>query len=62
MNDVLPNIMQKTKESYDLPFASCAKCIISFDLWMFHVGTQHIAMIVNLINNSWELTPNSEDI
>jgi len=54
MNDVLPNIMEKTKESYDLPFASCAKCIISFNLWMFHVGTQHIAMIVNLINSSWE--------
>ncbi len=54
--DVLPNIVEKTKEGYVLPLVASYMTCTSFNLWMFHGGHDTFAMVVNFINNLWEPT------
>jgi len=53
--EVLPNMVEKTKEICVIPtFTSCIICTCSFDLWMSHVGFDIVAIVVSFINTSFE--------
>jgi hypothetical protein len=54
VTDVLPNIVEITKERYVLPSLASYITCTSFDVWMFHGGYDIFAMVVNFINNLWE--------
>ncbi len=55
VNEVLPNVVETTKDKYVLPaFVSCITCTSSFDLWMSHVGHETFVMVVSFLNDSWE--------
>jgi hypothetical protein len=56
VTNVIPNIVEKTKEKDVLPsLASYITCTY-FDLWMFHGGHDTFAMVVSFINKLWEPT------
>lgn len=49
--------MKKNRDKYILPtLISYITCISSFDLWMSYIGYDTFAMIVSLVNSSWELS------
>jgi hypothetical protein len=57
VTNVLPNIVEKTREKYVLPsLASYVICTTSFELWMFCGGHDTFAMVVSSMNNLWEPT------
>jgi len=57
VTNVLPNIVEKTREKYVLlSFASYVTCLTSFNLWMSCGGHDTFAMVVSSINNLWEPT------
>jgi len=48
-------MVDKTNKIYVIPtFAPCITCTCSFNLWVFRVGFDTFATIVNFINVSWE--------
>jgi hypothetical protein len=54
---MLLDVVDKTNNKYVLPsFTSCATCTFPFHLWMLQAKYDIFAMVVNLIDNSWELT------
>jgi GTP-dependent phosphoenolpyruvate carboxykinase len=55
LNVMFPSVVNKTMDKYLIPsFTSWITYIISFDLWIFHVGHDTFAMVVNFINDEWE--------
>jgi hypothetical protein len=54
--NIFPIVINKTMDKYVIPFlVAWITCIISFDLWIFCVGHDIFGMVVNLINDGWEL-------
>jgi hypothetical protein len=50
VNEVLLNVVTKTKEKYVLQvFASYIRCITSFDFWMLYVSYKMLTMVVSFI-------------
>jgi hypothetical protein len=57
VTNVLPNIVEKTREKYVLlSFASYVTCLTSFNLWMSCGGHDTFVMVVSFINNLWKPT------
>jgi hypothetical protein len=57
VTNVLPNIVEKTREKCVLPsLASYITCTSSFDLWMSRGGHDIFTMVVSFINKFWEPT------
>jgi hypothetical protein len=57
VNEVLLDIVTKTKEKYVFPtFVSCITCTTSFDMWMLHASYDTFAIIINFVNSYWEPT------
>jgi hypothetical protein len=55
VNEVLLNIVSKTKEKYVIPsLSSCVIYIAIFYLWMSHARHDIFAMVVIFINDVWE--------
>ncbi len=55
MNDILPRVAERTKESFILSTVkSCHFCIVSFDLWMSKAEMDTFVMIMHFQNNKWE--------
>jgi len=57
VNEVLLDIMTKTKEKYVFPtLVSCITCRTSFDMWMLHANYDTFTMVINFVNSYWEPT------
>jgi hypothetical protein len=55
--DVVLNMVEKTKEECVITIlASYVICTCSFDLWMSCASFNTFAIVVNIINTSWEHT------
>ncbi len=55
VNEILPKIIEKTKEKYiSLTLESCNTCMISFDLWMSRARVDTFVLIVHFLNDKWE--------
>jgi hypothetical protein len=55
VNEVLPNVVETTKEKYVLPaLVSCITCTTSFDLCMSCVGHHTFVMVVSFLNDYWD--------
>jgi hypothetical protein len=56
VNEIFPSVVNKTMDKYVISsFVSWITYIVSFDLWIFHVGHDTFSMVVNFINDEWEL-------
>jgi len=55
VNDILPRMVEFTKDKYvSSSFESCHSCIVFFNLWMFKAGMDTFVMIVHFLNAQWE--------
>jgi hypothetical protein len=56
VNEMIPTIENKSMDKYVIPsLASWITYIVSFYLWIFCAGHDTFTMLVNFINDEWEL-------
>jgi hypothetical protein len=54
-NELLPILVEKTRQLYVLPtLANCHFAITSFDLWMSKAGHDIFALMINFLRGDWQ--------
>jgi len=54
--DIIPTLVQKTKEDYVLlEFSQCVSAIANFNLWMSKGAYDIFALVINFLDGNWKL-------